>query len=759
MDYPYIEPNIGEDELIEHFILEQEDWDLIDGIRKDKNCIGFVILFKTFLHLGYPPHRKTDIPLCIVKWIAEQIGFEPELFQYYEWRGSVWKSHLSLIREHTGFRPLGVDDHNALVEWLSTRGNDFTSRKELCAAAIRRCRECKLELPKESEFRRLVHSARKKFFVSLYQSVAERIDHKTKELLDRLIEPSDLDISHYEWFKLPPGPPGKNTLLDELKKLKYVREFGIDQTTCFCGYSSRILKRLRDRVRPEDAFQIRRHPSAIRYTLLAALIAVRVMEITDTIVRLFLKLTRRIEKRSGKTLEKSLMSDLDERVYGKSRILYRVARVAIETPDSTFREVLFPVVKENVFQRLIQEYEKAETSYDASLTNVMRKKYTSSYRSVMKTLFHTLVFRSNNPSHRPLLKGIELMRRYLDTRHIYYPQEEEIPEELFTGSWKEVILEKSDHGPRARKHYFELCILRKLERTLKSKEVWVEGAYRFRNPDEDLPSDWEDRRIEYYQERGLPLCADEFIAPIKDKLYSSLDDFNRFLTRKQDVFISHPRGGERGIFNVPKIEKRPERPLIQKIKQDVISQWGIQDLLDIFLEADRRVHFSRFFRSSGTRQVLTKQEIRERLLLVIFSLGTNMGLSRIHSAAKPTCSCDDLRYFRDRFITVESLRQAITALTNRILEIRNPAIWGRGTACASDGKYLSAWDQNLIAEWNPHYGKRGVLVYWHVDKSATCIYSQLVTHRSSEIAAMIEGLVRHDTEMRVESNLAYRKHS
>jgi TnpA family transposase len=44
------------------------------------------------------------------------------------------------------------------------------------------------------------------------------------------------------------------------------------------------------------------------------------------------------------------------------------------------------------------------------------------------------------------------------------------------------------------------------------------------------------------------------------------------------------------------------------------------------------------------------------------------------------------------------------------------------------------------------------MIYWHVDKNSACIYSQLKTCSSSEVAAMIEGLLRHCTNMRVEKN-------
>src|SRR5258708_8384160 len=39
------------------------------------------------------------------------------------------------------------------------------------------------------------------------------------------------------------------------------------------------------------------------------------------------------------------------------------------------------------------------------------------------------------------------------------------------------------------------------------------------------------------------------------------------------------------------------------------------------------------------------------------------------------------------------------------------------------------------------------MMYWHVEHKSTCIYSQLKTCSSSEVAAMIEGVLRHCTEI------------
>ena len=71
-------------------------------------------------------------------------------------------------------------------------------------------------------------------------------------------------------------------------------------------------------------------------------------------------------------------------------------------------------------------------------------------------------------------------------------------------------------------------MLEKLQRALKCKEDWVEGAYAFRNPREDMPGDWGDeaRRILHYQQLGKPLDAQTFVLSLKDRLTTALTRFN-----------------------------------------------------------------------------------------------------------------------------------------------------------------------------------------------------------------------------------------
>jgi len=123
------------------------------------------------------------------------------------------------------------------------------------------------------------------------------------------------------------------------------------------------------------------------------------------------------------------------------------------------------------------------------------------------------------------------------------------------------------------------------------------------------------------------------------------------------------------------------------------------------------------------------------------------------AASNHHVSYAELLYIRRRFIEKNALREAIRRVINATFAARLTPIWGEGTtACASDGKKFGAWDQNLMTEWHIRYGGRGVMIYWHVEKKSACIYSQLKRCSSSEVASMIEGVIRHCTAMEIDQH-------
>jgi len=748
MDYPHINPHLSQDDLIEHFTLNQDERYHLPEWRKEKNVLGFAVLLKTFSFLGFPPRRKEDVPLIIVTWISQQLNVDPKEYEKYQWKSRLWDMHLASIREFTGFRPGNEEDFQSVVQYLVDEGKSYPSRSKMYAGAIVRCRDLRLELPAEKELQRLASSTWQQYLNTICQKISDRLAPDIQGKMDECLEPSK-DKDRYEWMKALPGKAGMKTLLGEISRLQFVIIFGIKSNQHFRDIPDEVLKLMRERAAPEGAYQMKRHPAHIRYAFLSALLHYRQMELTDNILDIFLQLIKGIENKTDKKLEKELISSI-QAVYKKKEVLYKLAKASTENPQGTVENVVFAAVGKDILFQIVEEFEGRELRYENTQIKEKKRRYTGNYRKMMKPILETLVFRASNPVRQPIIDGIDLVRRYLITKHTYYPEAERIPEALLIDSWEELYDEDDRGNPRINKHYFELCVLHKLEKALKNKEVWVEGSYRYRNPDRDLPMDWAERWNIYCNKHRIPTRAEDFIEPIREELTSALERANEFFSEKQEVYIYYPGNGERGLFHIPKIVQGPEHPILQELKQKTMDRWGILDLADILLEADRQVNFTRFFYTTGQRQVMTHNEIRERLLLSILGRGTGLGLKRIHAAAKPSFSYEDLIYFNKRFVHLDSVREAISALVNRIVEVRSPEIWGKTTACTSDGKYLGSWEQNLVANWNPHYQECGIMMYSMIDTNAAGIHAQI--RRGTEVAAMISALIRHDTEMTVETN-------
>lgn len=160
------------------------------------------------------------------------------------------------------------------------------------------------------------------------------------------------------------------------------------------------------------------------------------------------------------------------------------------------------------------------------------------------------------------------------------------------------------------------------------------------------------------------------------------------------------------------------------------------------------------FGSVASREITSRDLLDRRLLLVLFALGTNIGIKRLAEAVGEQGSETEamLRRVRRLYVNRENLRSAITRLVNATLATRDEQWWGTATACASDSKKFGSWSSNFMTVWHARYGGPGVMIYWHVERKSLCIYSQLKTCSASEVAAMIEGLLRHCSDVEIDRN-------
>ena len=70
---------------------------------------------------------------------------------------------------------------------------------------------------------------------------------------------------------------------------------------------------------------------------------------------------------------------------------------------------------------------------------------------------------------------------------------------------------------------YEVCVLQALREKVRVREIWIVGANRYRNPDDDLPTDFSQKRETYYEALHQPTEADNFIEQIKEDMRKAIE--------------------------------------------------------------------------------------------------------------------------------------------------------------------------------------------------------------------------------------------
>ncbi|MEL6490071.1 MAG: Tn3 family transposase [Cyanobacteria bacterium J06621_3] len=731
-------------ELIEHWTIEAEELPIIRK-KKGANRLGFALLLKFFQLKGRFPEKKNKIPRVIQAFVAEQLGLDEECYQNYKWQGRAIKYHRAEIREMCGFHPMRLSDYKTLKQWLIETVLPQTVDERLIRQSLySELRERKVEPPTYARLERLVNSAQRQFEVHLCDSIVEQLPQPCRQALDALtgpqsdswlLDPADIQLNQ---LKGEAGGISLKSLLAELSKLKIVQAVNLP-TPLFTPLCESIVERYRLRVETETLTELRRHPEPIRYTLLSAFCWLRSREIIDNIVELFIHLVHRLESRSKKRVSEEVVANA-QNDDDHDKLLYQIALASLSEPEGLVKDVIYPVANEERLEKLVDNLGEGGVTFKERLQAKLRSAYNHYYRRLLPLILEALDFRSDSHNLKPLMDALALLKAYVDKpRKEPYAAEVEVPMDgVLSPDWQAAVMTiGSDGEPEIDRAAYELGVLRTVREKLRCKELWVEGAKRYRNPDEDLPQDFEARRETYYQELQQPLEVAPFIAQIQQEMTSALNELNQGLPDNTKVKILDKRGG---WIHLTPLSEQPEPEHLRALKAEISRRWSVLPLLDVLKETECRLQFTEHFKSMASREALPAGELRKRLLLCLYALGTNLGIKRI-AHGEHGVGYFELHYVRRKFFSKTALSQAITDVANAIFRVRLPHIWGEATtACASDSKQFGTWDQNLMTEWHARYKGRGVMIYWHVEKKAVCVYSQLKRCSSSEVASMIKGV-------------------
>lgn len=735
--------NWTEKELQEDWVLSSQEFALVNA-KQNIYKLSFALKLKFFDKFGYSLDGLVGIPDSIIEYIGNQVG-DHTIPDHY-WESRACREHNRTIRKHFKFSIMGENEIRELKSWLWEFQFPFNpTYVKLSAAAYKHLYGLRIEPRSAAQIERYLRSWGYQFESEFFDNGAKALSGNDKACLDNLLHDAKEGRVTLNDLKQDPRKASVKAVGIEIDRLKCINETSILSSEFFKKLSPNIVRKYHDYVMslsPSELGQLRPNK---KYTLLASFCYVRGVRFVDNLIEILLRLTHRISNNGSKKAKAEFWQNRRV-IYNKEKVLHKMAVVSVEHPKGIIEQEIYPKVGKEVLENIAKDLQNFDEYQMHRKYHYMRLSYIKHYRRILYPILDNLTYSSNNAKNNKILKAVELIKKYIDSKLVYYPEDEVIPA-IFSKNVKKIVIETTKTGEKVNKINYEIAALRVLRVRLRCKEIWVEGAAKYRNPDEELPKDFNDKRIDYYQELNKPQDVEEFISELKNELNYWLITLNKNIPRNKKVNIVSRRKKPRIKVSPLTLQKEPEN--IDKLKQEILGRWPGISLLDVLKEVELRLDLTSTFESVAGKEVMDRRELQYKILLCLFALATNTGLKRI-SGNIPGITYEDLKYIQKRFFNKDNLRSSIIKVVNGNLEIRDKTLFGGITiSCACDATKFSAWDQNLMTEWHVRYRGPGIMVYWHVDKKSLCVYSQIKTCASSEIVSMIEGIIHHATDAKV----------
>ncbi|MGI0084950.1 MAG: DUF4158 domain-containing protein, partial [Nitrososphaerales archaeon] len=492
-------------ELQEYWRLQPPELQLLEN-RNDENRLGFALLLKFFQIEGRFPENKNEIPKRCVGFVGEQIEVSIEAFyKYFEYNtfNRTVKYQRAEIRKFTGFRECTATDSERMTKWL--RNNILPqgcTEEQVKAAAYKRFMEQQIEPPEKLRVERLVRSAINSHDKLVLQKIMESIPKGAITWFDELLfnkedlEPSSEALNMTD-LREEPGKANVKNLIREMDKLECLRQIRLPKNI-LAGLSPRMLAIYKQRVATEPLRELRRHPDRIKYPLLAIYCRLRTQEVTDTLVQMLFQITHGVDKHAENRAVKEYVADI-KRVRGKPELLFKIAKAALEKPDGLVRDVIFPVVSEQTLKDLVDEFKSSGSFFTQQVLTKAAASHKHHYKRIFPKVLQVLDFQFKAPAMRPLKKALKVLTQkdQLDANDL-----KKLPVEgVIDKEDKDLVYNVDEDGKKTiDETKYRILLLRSLHKRTKTKEAWVPGANKFRNPDEDLPADFEEKRAQYYSD-------------------------------------------------------------------------------------------------------------------------------------------------------------------------------------------------------------------------------------------------------------------
>jgi len=609
----------------------------------------------------------SEIDDKIVYWVGDQLLITPSkaVAPVYSIRTDLRRRQQVIgyfsIHEHT------QSDLNNLQNHLSNDPRfaemSFTNLED---AMLRWCVANSVTAPPAKWMKRAHGALRQKVEAAIFSSINTALPESSRRALLSSIAGEGTHPSLLQ-MRQATGATSRDTFYIMAQRVSFANELSLgmlEENKLKSEWRGEIVRR----VEKLDPWEIRRMDEITQVGLYATFLASRMADFTDALVETLVNAVAKIQRSAEAKVAKAVGKQA-KHIYDKDALLRDILSAALHNPERPIGDVVFDMLDRSAALSIVKNRIE-KSSWAEDVFALMRGSWGTYYRPMLQTLLSTVEFSSNNQHHKPLLEALDwISLQHGSKRQFHIRRDKIIIEGVVPSKYNSAVINADGYLDR---HAYELCTVISLREKLRSREIWVAGAEQYKNPDDDIPDDFEEERQTYYEELGLSEDAKAFSKRVKSELREQLAAFNTELPKNDKVKVAWTAKPK--FIVTPLTADKPPKTL-ETLKGSIAETWPMTSLLDMVKETALDTGFLREFTTAGHYQKIDPAALNQRLLLCLYALGTNAGIKRI-SAATSNATYDQLLHVRRRFIDAASMRQANRQIANAIMRVRDPELWG-----------------------------------------------------------------------------------
>ncbi len=320
---------------------------------------------------------------------------------------------------------------------------------------------------------------------------------------------------------------------------------------------------------------------------------------------------------------------------------------------------------------------------------------------------------------------------------------ENAPEQIITGPWKRLVYDSEGRIQRAG---YSLCLLERLQDSLRRRDIWLENSDRWGDPRQKFlqGKEWQAQRIAVCRALGHPTDGGNAVKQLATELDETWKTVASRFELNAAVSICHQ--GKYPSLTISSLEKLEEpQPLIllnSRVRQLVPPV----DLTELLLEIDARTGFTREFTHVSESEARA-QDLNISLCAVLLAEACNIGHEPLIKHSIPALTRHRLSWVKQNYIRAETLVSANARLVDFQSTLELSERWGGGEVASADGMRFVTPVKTLNSGPNRKYfgSGRGITWYNFVSDQYSGFHGIVIPGTLRDSIFVLEGLLEQQT--------------